>query len=225
MMSAVRWDRLWASTGMLAGPLFVCGLVFADLVGSGNYPPLDAPPSTVSAYFIVNAVQVRTLSFFHALSAIALLCFAAYLATHMRRVEQPGLAALGLVGGTTAAGFLLLSALCYRVLAEPEVAHDASLSHALLVLSYLAGGPAISAPLTLQISAGAVLAVRRLVLPRWTGWLGVAAAAVSLASAAVLLGPMNNHTILYGILLLAAVLGFLWVFAASAALTSRSGRK
>jgi hypothetical protein len=39
--------------------------------------------------------------------------------------------------------------------------------------------------------------------------------AVSVASALSMLGPTNNRSVIYGILLLAAVLGFAWLFSAS----------
>ncbi len=91
----------------------------------------------------------------------------------------------------------------------------------MLVASYLAGGPAISVPLALLIGATVPTALNRLLLPRWIGWLGVAAAAVSFASALFMLGPADNHAPSYGLLLLAAVLGFAWLVSASLVLAVR----
>jgi hypothetical protein len=213
--------KLWAASGALTIVLFGCGLLFGDLLGSSNYPPLNASYPRVRAYFLANGSEVRTLAFFHVLSALALLCFAAYLFSWLQRAEQPAgcLPAIALAGGVTAAVFLLLSALIYRTLAEPTVIRDPALAHALVVLSYLAGGPAIAVPLALPVAAGAIIALRRgTVLPRWTGWLGASAAVISLCSAATLLGPMNNSSALYGVLLLAAILGFVWVFVTSVVL-------
>ena len=142
----------------------------------------------------------------------------------MREVQPAGLLPVSaLAGGMTAAGFLLLSALAYRTLAEPAVRSDPALLHALVVMSYLAGGPAIAIPLALSIAAGATLALRGVLLPRWVGWLGCAAAALCFTSAATFLGPMNNSSATYAILLLAAITGFLWIFATSIALAT-SGR-
>lgn len=222
-MSKLR--RTWAASGALALVLFFCGLLFADLLGSSNYPPLNASYARVRSYFLSNASEVRALAFFHVLAALALMSFAAYLHGWLEQETDAGsvrTAPLALVGGATAGAFLLLSALVYRALAEPSVLHDAPLTHALVVLSYLAGGPAIAVPLTLPIVAGAVVSFRGGGLPRWTGWLGVAAAAVSLASAATLLGPMNNSSALYGVLLLAAILGFAWIFVVSVLLAKRA---
>lgn len=215
--------RVWAASGALAVALFGCGLVFGDLLGSSNYPPLNASSARASSYFLRNGSEVRALGFFHVLSALALLCFAAYLQEwlHDGPAAAGRMATLALAGGATAAAFLLLSALVYRALAEPSVVHDPALTHALVVISYLAGGPAIAVPLALPIAAGARAALRDGLLPRWTGWLGVPAAGVSLISAATLLGPMNNSSALYGVLVLAAVLGFLWTFVTSSVLAMR----
>lgn len=224
-MVSSRWERLWPATGAAAVALFACGLLFGDILASDNYPALDAPLSEVERYFVENGTEVRALSFFHVLSALALLLFAAYLRTCIRRVapESDGLSTLAFAGGVTAAIFLLLSALFYRALAEPLVARDAPLAHGLLILSYLAGGPALALPLALPAGAGAAIALRRVLLPRWTGWLGAAAVVASLASAATLLGSATNSSAAYGILLLAAILGFLWVFSTSIVLTAQGG--
>ncbi|MDQ2761787.1 MAG: hypothetical protein M3Y17_15510 [Actinomycetota bacterium] len=63
-----------------------------------------------------------------------MVAFAAYVYAYLRRESHmpSALPALALAGGVTAAAFLLLSALCYRTLAEPTVARDAPLAHALL---------------------------------------------------------------------------------------------
>jgi hypothetical protein len=82
-------------------------------------------------------------------------------------------------------------------------------------MSYLTGGQAIAISMVLPVGAGSILAFRAALLPRWTGWLGLAAVVVSVASATTLLGPMNNRSPLYGFLLLAAILGFAWVLVAS----------
>ncbi len=220
------WERAWAASGALTVLLFAGGLVFGDLVGSDNYPPLDASNDAIRRYFVDNGSEVRALSFFHTLAACALLGFAAYLYTALRRAEgeRGGLPALAFAGGVTAAVFLLLSAVLYRVLSEPAVAQDAALARAMLVASYLAGGPAIAVPLALLIGAAVPSALSRDLLPRWMGWLGIAAVAVSLASALTMLGPTNNTSAIYGILLLAAVLGFAWLVAASLVLALRHRR-
>jgi hypothetical protein len=210
--------RLWAASGALSVVLFGCGLLFGDLLASSNYPPLNASHARLSAYFLHNCGEVRALALFHLLSALALLSFAAYLYTWLGSLERsdcrlPGIA---LAGGATAATFLAASALLYRALAEPAVASDPGVAHALVVLSYLAGGPAVAVALALPIGAVTVIALRSPTkLPRWSGLLGLAATIASLASTLTLLGPMNNSSALYGLLLLAAILEFAWLLLTS----------
>ncbi|MBV8952782.1 MAG: DUF4386 family protein [Solirubrobacterales bacterium] len=216
-MNRLSAQRLWASTGALAIALFAAGLLFGDLIASTNYPRLDAPPADVREYFLRNPHDVRALAFFHVLSGLALLGFITYLQMWLRRLDQRSarLAPVALAGGVTAAVFLLLSALLYRVLAEPAVAVDPALNHALLVASYLAGGPGIAVPLALPVMAGSVTAFRRGLLPAWLGWLGTGAVAACVLSAGILLGPMSNSSFFYGVLLVAAILSLVWVFATS----------
>lgn len=217
------WRRLWAATGAFTVALFACGLLFGDVLGTSNFPALNATASELRAYFLQNASEVRALSFFHALAAITLVAFAAYIFAYLRRESgaPSGLAALALAGGAIAASFLLLSALCYRTLAEPTVARDAPLAHALVVLSYLAGGPAIAVPLAPMIAIVAAATLREQILARWTGWLGVATALAGAACASTLVGPTNNHSATYGILLVGAVLMFAWLVITSIFLIAR----
>jgi len=129
--------------------------------------------------------------------------------------RRGAISAATLAGGAGAAFFLLLSALLYWALAEPAVASDAGAARAIFVLSYLAGGIAITLPLALMIGSATTLALQSELLPRWIGWLGAPATGVSLSSASMLLGPTNNRSAFYGILLIAAVLGFAWLFTTS----------
>jgi hypothetical protein len=214
------WRAIWALSGAGGVGLFAFGLVFGDLVGTANYPALNASAQRLRQYFLDNRSEVRGLSFFHMLAAIALLAFAACLYDRLGP-RRSGLGALALVGGSCAAIFLLLSALCYRALAEPAVARDPALAHVLVLLSYLAGGPGIAVPLVLPAGAVAVAIRRDRLLPRWIGWLSLIAAFSGAASATTMLGPANNSSASYGILLLAALLMFAWLSATSAALAAR----
>jgi hypothetical protein len=213
--------RAWAASGAATVVLFACGLLFGDLLGSSNYPPLNASAGRLRAYFLGNGSEVRALSFFHVLAALALLCFAAYLHQLLRSAAEPRaqrLDALALAGGVAAAMSLLASALVYRTLAEPSVARDPALAHALVVISYLTGGPAIAVALALPIGIVSAATRGTLLLPGWTVVLGLAATVVSLLSAVSLLGPMNNSSLTYAVLLIAAVLAFAWTFSVSVVL-------
>jgi hypothetical protein len=218
-----RVEAAWAATGALAVVLFGCGLLFADLLGTTHYPALNASSLQLRLYFTRDVSEVRALSFFHLLAAVALGAFASYLYFTLRAAGVR-LAALALTGGIIGATFLALSALSYRVLAERSVAGDPALTHGLLVLSYLAGGPAISVPLALTAGEFAAVIRRERTLPVWLWWLSTAAAVLGVASVTTLLGPTNNSSAAYGVLLLGAVALFAWLAASSVVLAGRALR-
>lgn len=218
-----RVEAVWAASGAFAVALFVCGLLFGDLLATTNFPALNATPSRLREYFLRNVSEVRALSFFHLLAAAALAAFASYLYARLRSAGIR-VATLALTGGIIAAAFLAMSALCYRVLAEHSVASDPALAHALVVLSYLAGGPAIGVPLALTAGAFAAAIRRERILPGWLYWLSIAAVVLGVASATTMLGPTNNGSVVYGVLLLAAVLLFAWLVASSLVLVTRARR-
>lgn len=142
----------------------------------------------------------------------------------MLRAKGVRLGTLALAGGITGAAFLALSALCYRVLAEQSVAADAALAHALVVLSYLAGGPAIGVPLALTAGAFAAAIRGERTFSVWLWWLSVVATVFGVATATTLLGPTNNSSAAYGVLLLGAVALFAWLVASSVVLLRRTVR-
>ena len=192
-----RIEAVWAATGALTVVLFGCGLLFGDLRGTTNYPALNASSFQLRQYFMRNVPEVRAPSLFHLLAAVALAAFASYLYPTLR-ASGVRLAALALAGGSIGATFLALSALCYRVLADRSVAGDPALAHALLVLSYLAGGPAIGVPLALTAGAFAAAIRRERTFPVSLWLLGTVAAVLGVATATTLLGPTNNSSAAYG---------------------------
>ena len=216
-----RVEAVWAASGAIAVALFACGLLFGDLLATTNFPALNTTPSQLREYFLRNVSEVRALSFFHLLAAAALAAFASYLYARLRSAGIR-IAALALAGGIIAAAFLAMSALCYRALAEHSVASDPALAHALVVLSYLAGGPAIGVPLALTAGAFAAAIRREPTLPGWLWWLSIVAVVFGLASATTMLGPTDNASLVYGVLLLAALLLFAWLVASSLVLVIRS---
>jgi hypothetical protein len=218
-----RLEAAWAATGALTVALFACGLLFSDLVGTTNFPALNASSSELRQYFLRNVSEVRALSFFHLLAAAALAAFASYLYSLLRPAGAR-VAALGLAGGIISAAFLALSALSYRVLAERSVASDPSLAHGLLVFSYLAGGPAVAVPLALTAGAFAAAIRRERTLPVWLWWLSAVAVVLGGASVTTLLGPTDNSSLAYGVLLLGAVALFAWLVASSLVLARRALR-
>jgi len=73
-----------------------------------------------------------------------------------------------------------------------------------------------------MVSVAAAAALRGQLLARWTGWLGVLTAVCGVACTSILLGPTNNYSARYGVLLLGAVLMFAWLIVTGIALIART---
>ncbi len=215
MTASRTWSGIWAASGALSAAFFVAGLVFANIV-TPVFPAPDASLERINAYFSDHRAAALGLSVCHSLSALALLAFAAYLFGVLGRAErnEQRLATLALGGGLLGAAFLLLSALLYWTLTRAEVAADSGAAHAVLVLSYLAGGQAPALSFAALVGPASLLIVSTGVLPRWIGRLGLLAAALDLASIVSLVW----HPALYLLLEPAGGLSFLWLFATSIAL-------
>jgi hypothetical protein len=203
-----RVEAAWAVSGALTVALFASGLLFGDLIATTNFPALNATPPQLREYFLRNVSEVRALSFFHLLAATALAAFASYLYATLRAAGAR-VAALALAGGVMGAAFLALSALCYRALAERSVASDPALAHALVALAAGAFAAAIRGDRT---------------FPGWLWWLSIVAVVLGAASAIAMLGPTDNSSFVYGVLLLAAVVLFAWLVASSLVLVRRAVR-
>ena len=79
-------------------------------------------------------------------------------------------------------------------------------------------------PLALTAGAFAAAIRHERTLPGWICWLSIVAAVLGVASATTMLGPTNNGSLAYGVLLLAAVLLFAWLVASSLVLVRRARR-
>jgi hypothetical protein len=214
----VRWRTPSAASGIACVLLFSAGLVFADLLASPGFPAFDASVSRIAEFFDGNRSEALGLSVCHCFAALALLVFAAHLRSLLR--ESGGdddAAALAFAGGAIAASFLLLSALLYWVLTRSEVATEPGTAEAMLLLSYTAGGPAILIPAVPLLAVTSVVGVRAGFLPAWIARLGLAAALLSVLSP---IGLLWDDA--FALLLVAAFLFFVWLFATSVVLVRRA---
>jgi hypothetical protein len=213
----VRWRTLSAASGIACVVLFSGGLVFADLLASPGFPAYDASVSRIAEFFDGNRTEALGLSFCHCFAALALLVFAAHLRSVLRERGGDGdAAALAFAGGAIAASFLLLSALLYWVLTRSEVATETGTAEATLLLSYMAGGPAILIPAIPLLAVTSLVGARAGFIPPWLMRLGLAGAAISLLSP---IGLLWDEA--FALMLVAALLFFVWLFATSAVLVRR----
>jgi hypothetical protein len=213
----VRWRTLSAASGIACVVLFLIGLVFADLLASPGFPAYDASVSRIAQFFDGNRTEALGLSFCHCFAALALLVFAAHLRSVLReRGGDDDAATLAFAGGAIAAGFLLLSALLYWVLTRSEVATEPGTAEATLLLSYMAGGPAILIPAVPLLAVTSIVGARAGFIPSWLMRLGFAGAAISLLSP---IGLLWDDA--FALMLVGALLFFVWLFATSVVLVRR----
>jgi hypothetical protein len=221
-----RTERAATIAGALFVACFTAGIVFADLVASPAFyevwpEGLDSF-AQLDVYVAENRDELRALSFFHALAAIALLVFGTAIDSLSRdrhRLGHEPPTPAGLAGSVVAATMLLLSATAFWTVTEPTLAGDNSLARALLLLAYVTGGPAFVAPLALPIAATSLLARREQTLPAWITLPGLATAAIALLPLATLLGPARARTL--ELTVPAMLLALTWVVATSSTLALR----
>lgn len=202
--------------GILTGSLFVvlwlAGTVVQGLSGSGFPRPTD-DMATVADYMRAGASHMEQSAGLQMLSAVALLWFAANLASHLRRGSRPSSAPdLALVGGITAAVTLLSSAGATVALGSTDLVDDDASAQLLYQLLFWLGGPIHVAGLGMLI----VAAASGLALPRW---LNVAGLVIGAAGMLAAMSPIVSQLMLFTPI--GRFLGFIWIVAATAIVAFR----
>jgi hypothetical protein len=204
-----------ALSGVLFPAFFLVGEAVAGRLATAPLPVPDAPVAEVVAYYGGSRSAAMALGAFQALSAVALLVFAACVVLFLRRTRADGgaLAQVARGAGILAALFLLASALLALALTQAAVGGDPTLLGTLRSLNFLTGGTLHVASLGLFVGAASLAARRAGALPGWIVWLGIVQAVVSVLSLASLL-------VFYAALfiLLGRMLGFVWCAAVGVAL-------
>jgi hypothetical protein len=191
--------------------LMLAGLVISGAMSGGE--TLASPfaaTSDVVARIRDHHDAVRVAAFFQFGAAIPLAIFAATVYARQLRlgVRVPG-PVIGLVGGILAAASLLVSSFATYVESRPEVTTEATLLHALALLSFVAGGPGYVVGLGLLIAGIAVPAFILRLVPRWLAGTGLALAVLAeLTWLSLLLEPVQC------LLPVGRFLGGLWLIAA-----------
>lgn len=210
-----------ASVGLLPVGLICVGVLVGGLaigVALGGVMPLPyGPVAAVQQYVRGQPVAVHVIAVTMFGSSVLLAIYAAMAAARLRQlgVTAPT-ATIALTGGTLAAGALALSGLVGWTLSWPEVSTNTALVRALYLLVFLLGGPGHLVTLGLLVAGMAVPGVVLGLLPRPLAWAGLAIAALSELTAAVLIWP-----VLGPILPVARVAALAWLLVAAARLPLR----
>ena len=210
-MHATLWSRLWAANGLAFLALFAAGILAA-----GNFPALDASLEELRVYVGAHPSGLRVLSFLHSIAALLLIGFAAHVhqAVAQADSEPRSLALLAFGGAVLGAIALLLSALCFWLLAFDDIADVPALLRSIHRLSVLTGGVGLLTGLALLMGCAGLIIVRTGALPRWLGWSGLIVAAISSAAPVTLLAPRGPWSP-GGLLALWTLPVMLWIAATS----------
>jgi hypothetical protein len=161
--------------------LFAASLVVSAILTGGQsvISPFSSTDGVV-AFFRDHGEVVAFSSMLQLGSAVPLAICAATIYTRMlhlgARVPGP---AIAFVGGLTAALTLMFSAFAWWTLSRPEVTIDATLTHALAFLSFVAGGVGFSTGMGLLIAGLAVPLLILRLAPAWLAWSGLVIAALA----------------------------------------------
>lgn len=210
MMAKGSWKNPWALSGPFFVALFVWGLILGGVLSSASFPMPGAPPSEVARYYAENRAAVLAAGSLQVLSSLALFAFASRVTAFVNSAVGRGGALARAVsgGGVLAATLLLTSALLGLVLALADGELGLGLVGTLRRANFLTGGTLHVASLGLLVGAGSIAARRAKAVPRWVPWLGIAAAALAIASLASLVWFPATYLIPLG-----RLLSFVWCVA------------
>ncbi|WP_460354762.1 hypothetical protein [Actinoallomurus acanthiterrae] len=216
-------SRPW--TGALSGLchvlLFLASLALPGILGQQGGAGIVTPYSTDAevAHFLSTAPRdvLPVAAFCQAMSALALLLFAARVPDHLRRIDpQSPQAGAARTVGTVAAALLLLSACAQWVLNRPGTGSDLHVYRAVMDLTFITGAGPQVATTGLLFGAVAVAARTTRLLPGWLCWIGIVVAVISALSMLSLLGKAATPLIPIG-----RFSGMLWLLGASIVLLRR----
>jgi hypothetical protein len=166
-----RLERFGLLAGALAGLLWAVGVFVLE--GAGN-PAGPADGGEIAEFYRNNRVLILVAATLHGLGGVFFLWFVAALRSTLEAGGSPRWLATAMLVGGTAGGALMLAltggqstgATTDSELLTPDTA---------IVFWRLAHGIFIAAELALAVFLGAlsIIALRRLVLPRWLGWFGL----------------------------------------------------
>jgi hypothetical protein len=202
-----RLERFALLAGALAAVLWVVSLFVLEGAGNPSGPESGAE---IAEFYRDNRTPILIAATMHVLGGFFFLWFVAALRPVLDAGGSPSwLRTAALVGGT--AGGAMMLAMTGGQSTGATTDTDLLTPDTAIVFWRLAHGFFVAAEIALAVFLGAlaILALRRLVLPRWLGWFGLAVTIL------LLIPPIGWAALLF--------LFPLWLIAASVILWRRSG--
>jgi hypothetical protein len=166
-----RLERFGLLAGAIAAVLWLVAVILLE--GAGN-PAGPASGEEIAAFYRDDRVAILIAATLHVMGGFFFLWFLASLTSRLKDAGSPAwLTRAALVGGTAGAALMLAmtggqstGATTDKELVTPDAA---------IVFWRLAHGFFVGAEVALAVFLGAlsILALRRLVFPRWLGWFGL----------------------------------------------------
>jgi len=173
-----RGPSLGVVAAIYAIMILACVIAPTAIAGGQHFPSPFEP--NAARWFSDHPGAALASAFFLFSSAAPLAIYSAAISS---RLQFLGMKVAGiniaLVGGIVASVALCTSAFAQWVLAQPGVADGSGLSHALHLLSFVAGGPGFAVPFGLLVSGVAVVGGVQRLMPRWLMWVGLVLSAVA----------------------------------------------
>jgi hypothetical protein len=167
-----RMERFGLLAGAVAAVLWLVGVLLLE--GAGN-PSGPSGGAEIVQFFIDNRTMILVAATLHGLGGFLFLWFVAALRPVLDAAGSPSWLTTATVIGGTAGGAMMLAMMGGQ---SGGATTDAELLTAdtAIVFWRLAHGFFVAAEIALALFLGAlsVLALRRLVFPRWLGWFGLA---------------------------------------------------
>jgi hypothetical protein len=202
--------------------LFLGGLYPVTIFGGQPYFPGPwESADTIAAFFAARPTAVRVCAFLQFGAAVPLGIFAASVFSRLQFLgARVAGVSIALFGGIATAVTMFASAAALWVMAQPGIAENRAVLHALYWLVQGLGGVGFSVPFGILVAGVTIPAMIMRLVPRWLGLLGIAVAICGELSwlnlmlpGALPLVPLTRFP------------GFVWIIAIGFALPSSARRE